>query len=114
MDSHIVADFKLTLATLDQIVKENKDNSELIEACKVAVKTVKKAIRQQNAYAASIDEALLENELFGLYRTRVSLNLIRDADKYGDNTPAIQEALGMVIEEVEGKIESLKEGKVLK
>ena len=110
-ESHLVTDFKLALATIDEIIKENKNNQEILDACQVTVKQIKKSINDQNAVAAQVDPQLLENDLFGLYRTRMSLWILRDAELIDSADPKVGDAFKILLDIVEDKISTLKDGK---
>ena len=110
-ESHLVADFKIALATIGEIIKENKKNPEVLKACHVAVDEIKNAIKGQSAVAAQVDPQLLENELFGLYRTRMSLWILRDAELIDSADPKVGDAFKILLDIVEEKISALKEGK---
>lgn len=110
-ESHLVTDFKIALATIDEIIKENKNNPDVLDACQVTVKQIKKAIKGQNAVAAQVDSQLLENALFGLYRTRMSLWVLRDAELIDSAEPKVGDAFGILLDIVEEKISTLKDGK---
>ena len=102
---------KLALASVDEIVKENAENQDVLNACQIVLAEIKESIKVHHL-SDEKERALIEvTELFGLYRTRVMLMLLRDVNRYGDNKPEIEQSFTMLLNIVEEKIENLQRGK---
>lgn len=107
----MVMDLKIALATVEQIIDENTDNKEVIDACQIAVTEIKEGIKVHCSKDESQSTTLEVTELFGLYRTRVIIMLLRDVNRFGDNKIEIEKGMTTILNIVERKISKLQERK---
>lgn len=104
-------DLKLALATVEQIIDENADNKEIIDACQIAVAEIKEGMKVHCSNEESKSTNLEVTELFGLYRTRIIIMLLRDVNRFGNNKIEIERGMTTILDIVEGKISKLQERK---
>ena len=108
MGAELLFDFKLTLKVLEKIGEENIRNEEINNALEIAYVELRKAIVSQgNVIPRSVNFEI--TELYSLFRTRVSLSLIRSVNSCGENNKEIDTALSKILEIVEEKIIQEKE-----
>ena len=104
-------DMKLALATLERIISENVDNKNIIFACQMAIEEIKTAIKIHHLDEEKHTSTLEITELFGLFRTRIMITLLRDVNRFGENEQQKDESFTLLLGIVEEKINSLQERK---
>ncbi|MBE6148551.1 MAG: hypothetical protein E7167_03560 [Firmicutes bacterium] len=104
-------DMKLALATVEQIISENTLNKEVLDACEIAITEIKESIKAHYLDKENHSPMMDVTELFGLYRTRVMLMLLRDVNRFGDQKPEIDSSFALLLKIVEEKINKLQERK---
>ena len=110
MSSELVIDMKLALASIGEIINEKSNDKSILDSCQLVMSEVKKAIK---SYGGDVKKQtnLEITELFGLFRTRITLMLLRDVNRFGENDSKVEESITIVLNLIEEKISRLKEGK---
>lgn len=104
MESEIAKDIKITLASIGDIA--NSNDEQVKESCLYVLNALKKELVK----CAPPTEFKYEiTPLIGLFRTRIILSLMRDANAYGTNDPEYERHFAFIQGIVEQKINILKD-----
>lgn len=108
MGEELMFDFKLALASLEDIRNEWASNQEITEALIITIEEIKKAILLQGDVQPRPVNFKI-TKLYGLIRTRISLSLVRSVNAYGLKDSKVENAISKIINIVEEKINKERE-----
>lgn len=109
MEEILTIDMRITAGVVKKIADEHANNPEILVICRYVLNELRKTLRTRpDSIRGGIK--LEAEEVYGLNRAKVILNLMRTVNQYGDNDQEKEEKFAFVQTLVQEKLELLRGG----